>query len=415
MNESIFLSISLLLFLVFLLFASLRAITRLRRSREKREEQDKSDVSFIVDTFHDLLSKLKQKEEELDNLRKKAEVRANIIESYNEYILQSVPSGVISLDRDGKVTKINSAAERILDIRSTDVLGRGFRDIFREPLLSLLNRMDTIERKEVQYKTDSGRTIHLGLTVTPLLNGEGEIIGQIMVFTDLTDLKALETQAKLRDRLSSLGEMAAGIAHELRNPMGVIAGYTKILQKKVDPSLQEIVDSISKEVSIMDRIISDFLSFARPTNINLYEINLAHLIEDCLNNIPGEKDSRKDITVISDLDGLPLIYGDELLLKQAFNNIIQNAIEAMPQGGELRLTYRMSHDNVELLISDTGHGISPEIKDKIFLPFYSTKEKGTGLGLAIAQKVIISHRGDIGIDDSGKGTTFIIKLPLKAS
>ncbi|MFN3967018.1 MAG: DNA translocase FtsK 4TM domain-containing protein, partial [Endomicrobiia bacterium] len=208
-----------------------------------------------------------------------AKVSVRNIESYNEYILQSVPSGVISFDRDKKVTKVNSAAERILNIKSDDVIGKNFKDIFREPLLSLLSRIDHAERKEIQYVTDSGRNIYLGLTLTPLINGEGDVIGQIMVFTDLTDLKALKAQAELRDRLSSLGEMAAGIAHELRNPMGVIAGYTKILQKKVDPTLLEIVDSISKEIVVMDRIISDFLFFAKPADINPYELNLRKLIE----------------------------------------------------------------------------------------------------------------------------------------
>lgn len=415
MNESgqFLLLAFLLLFILLIFFLSLRMVVKLKKARDRKEERGKSDVSFVVDTFHDLLSKLKEKEKELDDLRKKAEARAGIIESYNEYILQSVPSGVISFDRDTKVTKVNSAAERILDIRAEDVIGKNFKDIFRGPLLHLLSKTDFSERKEIQYVTDSGRNIYLGLTLTPLINGEGDVIGQIMVFTDLTDLKALKSQAELRDRLSSLGEMAAGIAHELRNPMGVIAGYTKILQKKIDPSLLGIVDSISKEIVVMDRIISDFLFFAKPADINPYELNLKKLIEDCLDNIMSSKNTHSEIKIFKDLDGLPPVSGDEILLRQAFNNIIQNAVEAMPQGGELRIVYRIIPDFIELSISDTGHGIPSEIKEKVFLPFYSTKERGTGLGLAIAQKVIVSHRGDIMISDSEKGTTFIIRLPLK--
>lgn len=415
MNESgpLLLLAFLLLFILLILFLSFRMVIKLKKARDKKEERGKSDVSFVVETFHDLLSKLKEKEKELDDLRKKAEARAGIIESYNEYILQSVPSGVISFGRDMKVTKVNSAAERILDIRSADVIGKDFKDIFREPLIKLLSKIDLSERKEIQYVTNSGRNIYLGLTVTPLINGEGDVIGQIMVFTDLTDLKALKAQAELRDRLSSLGEMAAGIAHELRNPMGVIAGYTKILQKKIDPSLLGIVDSISREIVAMDRIISDFLFFAKPADINPYELNLKKLIEDCLDNIIGSKDRSSEIQIFKNLEGIPPVSGDEILLRQAFNNIIQNAVEAMPQGGELRIAYRTSSDYIEVSISDTGHGIPPDIKEKVFLPFYSTKEKGTGLGLAIAQKVIVSHRGDITISDSEKGTTFIIRLPLK--
>lgn len=410
MNEGAFLLTLSLIFILLVLFFSFRTIIRLRKARAGREEKERSDVSFVVDTFHDLLSKLKQKEKELEDLRQKAEQRAGIIESYNEYILQSVPSGVISFDREMRVTKVNAAAERILKIKAENVSGRFFKDVFREPLLSMISGANLIERKEIQYRTESGRNIHLGLTITPLINGDGDVIGQIMVFTDLTDLKALKAQAELRDRLSNLGEMAAGIAHELRNPMGVIAGYTKLLQKKVDPSLLETVDSISKEITVMNRIISDFLSFARPADINPYELNLKRLIEDCLSAF-AEKSP--DIRIYSDLEGLPALFGDEVLLKQAFNNIIQNSIEAMPQGGELRIDYNLNPDSVEIWISDTGHGIPDDIKEKIFLPFYSTKEKGTGLGLAIAQKIIVSHGGDISIGNSEKGTTFIIRLPLK--
>lgn len=409
MNESILLLSFSLLFLFLLLFLSLRMIVRLRKAKEEREKRERSDMSFVVETFHDLLTKLRQKERELDELRKKAEMKAGFIESYNEYILQSVPSGVISFDKDGYITKVNLAAERILNITATDVLGKRYREVFREPLLSILNKMDTIERREVQYKTNSGRNIHLGLTVTPLLKEKGEVIGQIMVFTDLTDIKALKAQAELRDRLSSLGEMAAGIAHELRNPMGVIAGYTKLLQKRADPSLLGIVDAISKEITVMDRIISDFLSYARPTELNLCEIDLRKLFEDCLDNLLRE---REDINLSYELEGLPLISADEILLRQAFNNLIQNAVEAMPRGGELRIHYKRSADFLEIFISDTGHGIPPDIREKVFLPFYSTKEDGTGLGLAIAHKIIVSHRGDIEIGESGKGTTFVVKLPL---
>lgn len=414
MNESaLVLAFLLILFIFLVLFLSLRTTIRLKKAKDLREEKERSDVSFIVDTFHDLLSRLKQKEKELENLKERAEQKAGIIESYNEYILQSVPSGVVSFDREMKITKVNLAAGRILEIRPEDVIGKKFKDIFREPLLSLLSKADSVERKEIQYKTESGRNIYLGLTITPLLNGMGEVIGQIMVFSDLTDLKALKAQAELRDRLSSLGEMAAGIAHELRNPMGVIAGYTKLLQRKIDPSMLEIVNSISKEISVMDRIISDFLSFARPADLNPQELSLKRLIEDCINSIIWEESSSSGIKVSLDIEGMPIIYGDEILLKQAFYNIIHNAVEAMPQGGELRIAYRMNPYSIEVLVSDTGHGIPDDIKEKIFLPFYSTKEGGTGLGLAIAQKIIVSHRGNIIISDSEKGTTFIVQLPLR--
>lgn len=247
-----------------------------------------------------------------------------------------------------------------------------------------------------------------------LKDSNGLPIGQILVFTDLTHLKAIESQIQLRDKLSSLGEISAGIAHELRNPMGVIAGYTKILSKKSDESLRPIIDAISKEITVMDRIISDFLSFSKPANLAITDINIKLLIEDCLNASAGE---RNDISKTLELDNLPLLRGDEVLLRQAFINLIQNAIESMPSGGSLRITGGSVHTHdgefLDILISDTGHGISEDIRNKIFLPFFTTKEKGTGLGLAIVHKIIISHGGSITVDPSKSGTTFKIRLRIK--
>jgi PAS domain S-box-containing protein len=409
MNEVPFLITILLLLLIFFLFVLLRVSLRRRNERERSGKEDNSEVGFIVGTFHELVAKLKEEEKELQGLRKKAEERAEVVEGYNEYILQSVPSGVISLDSNLVVTKLNAAAGRILNLRAEEVIGRHYDEIFREPLKGNLDGRTVIERGELQYVTNSGKNVHLGLTVTPLMDAKREVIGQLMVFTDLTELKALQSQAELRDRLSSLGEMAAGMAHELRNPMGVIAGYTKLLTKKVDPSLSHVVDSVSQEVAVMDRIITDFLSFARPTEMSFSRVDLNVLIKNCVSGILG---NREDIKVYFPAEGFPLIYGDEILLRQAFTNLIQNAIEAMSQGGELRFGFSVSEVAAEISISDSGHGISEKIRDKIFLPFYTTKDKGTGLGLAIVHKIVVSHRGSVSVESNEKGTTFRVRLPI---
>lgn len=399
----------LLLVVIFFLFVLLRVTSRRRKEKERSGKEDGSEVGFIVGTFHELVAKLKDKERELEALRRKAEERAEVVEGYNEYILQSVPSGVISLDGNLVVTKLNAAAGRILNLRAEEVIGKHYDQIFREPLKGILDGGTVIERGELQYVTNSGKNVHLGLTVTPLMDAKGEVIGQLMVFTDLTELKALQSQAELRDRLSSLGEMAAGMAHELRNPMGVIAGYTKLLSKKVDPDLRHDVDSVAREVTVMDRIITDFLSFARPTEINFSSVDVGALIKNCVAGILGE---REDIKVYFPAEGTFIIYCDEILLRQAFTNLIQNAVEAMSQGGELRFGFSVSAENAEIAISDSGHGIPEKIKDKIFLPFYTTKDKGTGLGLAIVHKIVVSHRGSIAVESSENGTTFKVRLPI---
>lgn len=397
---------------IILLF-SFRLLHRFSRAKKHLEEKDSSKVGFVVDTFHELVSQLKEKEKELEVLRKQAEDRATAIEGYNENILQSVQSGVISFDKEMKITKINLAASKILEIKGEGVIGQYHDTVINKPITDFLQDRKVIERGEITYVTPSGKRIWLGLTLSPLKNSEGATIGQILIFSDLTHLKAIESQIELRDKLSSLGEISAGIAHELRNPMGVIAGYTKLLSKKIDAALKPTVDAISQEIIAMNRIISDFLSFARPVELNLSDIDLKAIIEYC---VMATAEERNDINLQLVVDNLPRIKGDEVLIRQAFINLIQNSLDAMPQGGELVIkAFLSSPDFIDITVADTGHGISEDLKDKIFLPFFTTKEKGTGLGLAIVHKIVISHGGSIYIDSSDKGSVFRLRLPVGCS
>lgn len=392
--------------LAFLYF--LRRFTKFYSEKKRLEQEDVSKVGFVVDTFHELISKLKDKERELEVLRQDAENRALAIEGYNENILQSVPTGVMSFNEEMRVMKINLSAEKILEVKGDMIVGKYHTDVLNKPITDLLNDRKVVERGEISYITPSGKKIWLGLTLSPLKDEEGRIIGQIVIFTDITRLKAFESQTELRARLSSLGEISAGIAHELRNPMGVIAGYTKLLLKKADDSLKPTVAAISKEIAVMDRIISDFLSFAKPAELDISDVDIKTIIKNCAAAITNESDN---INLSLDIDGLPVIKGDEILLRQAFTNLIQNAAEAMPQGGELAIKASIK-DFLEISISDTGHGISENIMDKIFIPFFTTKDRGTGLGLAIVHKIVVSHGGSIFVDSSDNGTTFRIRFPL---
>lgn len=397
---------------VILLFF-IRLLIRFPRAKKNHEEKDSSEVGFVVDTFHEVVSQLKEKEKELEVLRKQAEDRATAIEGYNENILQSVQSGVVSLDEEMKVTKINLAAAKILEVKQESVIGQYHTEVLNQPITDFLQNKKVIERGEISYVTPSGKRIWLGLTLSPLKDSQGATIGQILIFTDLTHLKAIESQMELRNKLSSLGEISAGIAHELRNPMGVIAGYTKLLSKKAEDSLRPTVDAISREIVVMDRIISDFLSFARPVELHLADIDLKAIIEYC---VMATSRRRDDVNLQLEIDKLPLIKGDEVLMRQAFINLIQNSLEAMPQGGKLIITASpASSEFLDITVADAGHGISENVKDKIFLPFFTTKEKGTGLGLAIVHKIVISHGGSIQVDSSEKGTVFRLRLPVKST
>jgi len=409
-SEVVYLPLLIFLLVILILFYFLKAFRKLSGEKKKDEQKDTSQVGFVVDTFHELVSKLKEKEKELEALRKLAEQRAGDVESYNRNILQSVPSGVISFDRELKIKSMNSSAEKILGMKAEAVVEKDCEALFKDPVVKLLKEGKSIDRGEVQYKLHDGRELWLGLTFSPLRDSEGKEIGNILVFTDLTELKAFESQAELRKRLSSLGELSAGIAHELRNPLGVIAGYTKLLSKKAEPALVPTVEAISKEIEVMDRIISDFLSFARPVELSLSKINLSEIIKSCASSI----EAVGNIEVIVDIDKSVFISCDEILLRQAFTNLIQNAADAMKGGGRLSFGFTNLGDNAEITVSDTGHGMPEGIKEKIFLPFYTTKEKGTGLGLAIVHKIITSHEGAVRVDSTPSGTTFRLRLPASS-
>lgn len=408
----LFYSVILLIAAATVLFL-FRFLLRSMRTKKNSAGSDSAQVEFVVGTFQEVVSRLKEKERELEILKIRAEDRAAAIEGYSENILQSVQSGVISFDDEMRITKVNVAASKMLEISEKDAVGRNQEHVLGRPITGFLRDNKVIERGEILYVTPSGKRTWLGLTLSPLKNSEGARIGQILIFTDLTHLKAIEAQIELRDRLSSLGEISAGIAHELRNPMAVIAGYTKLLSKKVDANLMPTVDAISREIGAMDRIISDFLSFARPLEFNPADIDLRSIIDYC-----GAATAQRvnNINLELAVDNLPFIKGDEVLMRQAFINLVQNSIDAMPRGGKLTIKAFPSDNNfVEISVADTGHGISEDMKDKIFLPFFTTKEKGTGLGLAIVQKIVVSHGGSIQVESGEEGAEFRLRLPASGA
>lgn len=390
------------LFLFFWLGKFLLGVYR-RRSHSRGTES--TQVGFVVETFHELVAKLKEKERELEALRKSAENKALDIELYNENIFQSVPSGIVSFDDELKVTKVNAAAEEILALKEDEVMGTTYGEVFGSPVAALIGKRETVRRAEVSYVTGGGKRMWLGLTLSPLRDSAGSTIGQLLIFTDLTDLKALESQAEIRERLSNLGEMAAGIAHELRNPLAVISGYTKILSRKADDSLRPPVEMIAKEIAVMDRIITDFLSFARPAHLVLAEVSLAEILESCVRAM-GEGRAKVKVNAPQS----PIIRADEVLMRQALGNLLRNAVESMPGDGEIAMDVSVG-EGLVIRISDRGHGIQEDLMEKIFLPFYTTKEGGTGLGLSIVHKIVISHGGTIRVESGTSGTTFTITLP----
>jgi len=386
-------------------------IVRQRKVLKSEGDSGKtSEVGFVVDTFQDLVGKLKEKEKELERLRAFAEEKADSMEAYNANILQSVPSGVVSVDNSLKIKSINQSAERILGVQAKDITDRSFHEVFGPPLTSLTSNDRKVLRGEYPYVTNDNRHIWLGITSSELKNAAADKIGLIFVFTDLTDIKALQAQVELKHRLSQLGEMSAGISHELRNSMSVIAGYAKLLARKVEPDAQPTVDSISSEITNMDKIISELLAFAKPSVLSREKVDLSSLLKETLRSAVADRDSIKSLVRVEDS---VTVEADEVLLRQALTNLFNNAAEAMPEGGSIEVELNRLYSKAGISIKDTGSGIPENIIQKIFLPFYTTKEKGIGFGLALVQKIIVSHGGSIEVESKeGEGATFRIALPL---
>jgi len=402
---------------------------RFQRSLLKRVDDESSLEShrpsgFVLHTFEGLIQELKSKEEALEHLKKEAEDRAKRIKSYNENILQSVPSGVLTFNCEKIITTFNTAAETILDLPPHQALKQSYETIFENnpKMVRLLNR--TLEqerdilRQDCMIEQGEGKKIWLGLSTSLLRDRHNEIIGATLVFTDLTEKKMLEEQVELKKRLVMMGEMSAWVAHEFRSYMGTILGFARLLEKKLDKGdeKQAMVTSITQELLSMEHLITELLSYSKKTVIEPTPIVLTDLLERIKNQFDESGKYPGINWSLSFEEGLPEIKLDQVLIRQSFTNLIQNALDAMEGKGGLKINAfsRRASRRVQIEISDTGDGIPEEDLHKVFLPFFTTKNKGTGLGLALVHKIILAHNGHITVESQpGKGTLFTIILPIK--
>ena len=383
----------------------------------KKEQQEKAtETGFIINAFHEVTKQLKDKEKELERLKQLAEQRAENIESTNENILQCVTSGVITFNKDCNLATINRAAEEMLAMERALVLRKSCRELFGDTEITravheTFGKKTPSARMESTLERPAGK-LWLGFNTAILTDRHGSALGVILSFSDLTEVKRLQEQMELRERLTALGEMSAGIAHELRNPMAVISGYLNLLSKRADPSAQTVIKDITAEINSMNRIIGDLLTFARPASLNRVNVNIKDMIEGCLSSVMQATGADSRITTSMKVDDITVSL-DEVLMRQAFTNLIQNAIDAMPEKGTIEIETRQGKE-LKVIVRDTGVGIPRENLKKIFLPFYTTKDSGVGLGLALVHKIILSHEGRIDVNSTeGRGTVFTAVFPMR--
>ena len=373
---------------------------------------------------NEIEEKIAQKEEVIQHLIRELED----VKNFTESIIQSIGSGIIIMEMNDTITYVNRAGERILGYSKEELMGKPFH-IFslrekQSVLPSFLNNPDDLDtRKEGWMRKKDHTEFPVGFTINNHLSIRGERIGKIVVFRDLTNVYKIQEEILRMDRLVSLGKLASGIAHELRNPLAGIKTTAQALGEEMsgDDLRREYLYRITKEIDRLNDLLKTFFSFAKPQSLNLVHCHIKDIINEIIPFLIKEVVDKGIHFLETYHPKLPKIKVDKTQMHQVFLNLFLNAIQAMPNGGELKIEASPMISNssegfkqnfIKVVISDTGRGIPPHIVHKIFDPFFTTKPKGMGLGLSITYQIIKKHGGTIKVESQWeKGTSFVINLP----
>lgn len=358
------------------------------------------------------------------------EVGFSKLRVFTEDIVESIASGLVTTDLSGKITSFNRSAAEMTGFQPEEAVGAIWWELFSwEEIRDRYQDLAVAgapQRFDGEISTKRGERCLLGVTISPLRNERGGQIGIIGTFQDLTQLKSLEEEMQKKERLATLGEMAAGMAHEIRNPLASLSGSIEVL--KGDLNLRDehlrLMEIAIKEAERLNSIITQFLLYAKPHPPRRGRTDLHALLSETVQLLQNNPEYHDRIRVSLQISSEPLmLLIDPDQIRQVFWNLSMNAFQAMPEGGALTISTRRARpkkgksaaapeEGVEILFADTGGGIRKEDLSKIFYPFFTTKSSGSGLGLAIVQRIIEEHTGEIRVESSPQGTTFFITLPL---
>jgi two-component system sensor histidine kinase AtoS len=328
-------------------------------------------------------------------------------------LFHALPVGVLALDREKRVTLINGVAREIFGLDGQDVVGRMIDQLTGFPAELILPLCHKAPVHGVELTLTAKRRVVVG-DVSPL-GAPGD--GWLLLFKDVTERKYIERQLARSSRLALIGEMAAGMAHEIRNPLTVIRGFAQLLRGRGGRDVAECATVIMEEADRINRLLEDFLLLARPMRSVIRELNLADLLRSLCKSLEVEARKAGVRLQLRIHSPLPAVPGDARQLRQAFGNVITNAIQATPAGGLVTVSANPSADRryLEVTVADTGKGIPAELADRVFDPFFTTKEDGTGLGLAIANRVVHDHHGELKLESQpDRGTVLRVRLPVRA-
>jgi signal transduction histidine kinase len=385
------------------------------RATAKAARQGGGETAFMAAAMEDALTKMRSQERAM-------KARAEASERLSSEIIASMTSGLLVVWQDGIVRILNPAGARLLGLPDGNV-ARNYREVLSgaAPLVDVINEClttgEAIVRRSVRMDHAAAGASYLGITVSPVRDEAGTAHGAICLFSDLSTVIDLEEQLRLKDSLARVGELTAGIAHEFRNGLATIHGYSRLLDlERLATDFRPYVQGIREETEALGQVVTNFLNFAKPAELTLAPVDIGAIAERTAEEIRGEARARGgDVTVRGSFG---VVEGDEVLLRQAFSNLCRNALEActavrphiVVEGA------REGHGVLRVSVSDNGPGLDPKVADRIFRPFFTTKARGTGLGLALVQKIIVTHNGRIHAGNSASGgACMTVTLPLRSS
>jgi two-component system sensor histidine kinase PilS (NtrC family) len=329
------------------------------------------------------------------------------LRALHERIIESIRSGLITMDLDGKIYTFNTAASEITGVKPESAVGASiytvFGDIGREIGLSIAaaKRGEQNPRFETDLNTPEGFAVRVGYTISLLYSEDNEASGFIITFQDLTQIRSMEESARRKDRLAAVGRVGAGLAHEIRNPLGAMRGAIQVLEANTPPeSVQaDLMGIILRESDRLNSIITNFLSYAKPNVGSFAEVDVGDAIRETCKLLRHSPDIRENHNIVDVLPPNPIyVQADATQLKQVIWNLSRNAINAMPKGGTLKISLESVPNNrARIVFEDTGHGMSADQVERLFEPFARSTSGGTGLGLSIVYQIIRDHRGTINV------------------
>jgi PAS domain S-box-containing protein len=409
-----------------------------RGELDQRIEPGRSDeVGRLALAFNEMAAQLRQQRTELEATHAALRQRfteLSDLKSYTDHILRSFVSGLVTLDLDGRVVTVNPAAEGLMGCGADTLTGRPATEAFhrhpelRDLLLETLRTRVGAGPVSFELVRSDGQSVPVELATTPLRGAEGQALGVVAILRDLTPVRQLEEQLRRSDRLAALGTLAAGLAHEIKNPLTSIMMFSRHVGRRFDDERfrQRFQSVVPRELERINAIVDGLLRLARPSRLALAPVHLPPLLEQVLELYAHQIETRRIRVQREWRVGVPPVPGDAEQLYQAFLNLVANAIEAMEGEEAGMLTVRVGWggdgdrgagppaDQLVVEVADTGSGIKPEETPNVFNPFFTTKSGGTGLGLAIAHKIIEDHGGAVTFRTaSGHGTVFTVALPLR--